>query len=275
MGGDPRRSTRCSPSSSSSITRCRSTPSARRTRSHRTRARVLAQPRAVPVLRWGQRRSQLPRRPSRTRASSTRSTSSTSRASSSPASAGGRTVYPDTLVGTDSHTTMINGLGVLGWGVGGIEAEAAMLGQPVSMLIPQVVGVKLTGAARGRDRDRSRAHRDRDAAQEGRRRKVRRVLRSGARSASARRPRDHRQHGPRVRRHVRHLPGRRRDAPLPALHRAPERQEAWSRRTSKSRGSFTRRRHAPRRYSDTLELDLGAVEACLAGPTRPQDRVLI
>jgi len=54
--------------------------------------------------------------------------------------------YPDTLVGTDSHTTMINGLGVLGWGVGGIEAEAAMLGQPVSMLIPEVVGFKLTGA---------------------------------------------------------------------------------------------------------------------------------
>ena len=53
--------------------------------------------------------------------------------------------YPDTLVGTDSHTTMINGLGVLGWGVGGIEAEAAMLGQPVSMLIPEVVGVRMTG----------------------------------------------------------------------------------------------------------------------------------
>ena len=53
--------------------------------------------------------------------------------------------YPDTLVGTDSHTTMVNGLGVLGWGVGGIEAEAAMLGQPVSMLVPQVVGYKLTG----------------------------------------------------------------------------------------------------------------------------------
>jgi aconitate hydratase len=58
----------------------------------------------------------------------------------------GKTVYPDTLVGTDSHTTMINGLGVLGWGVGGIEAEAAMLGQPVSMLIPQVLGVKVSGA---------------------------------------------------------------------------------------------------------------------------------
>lgn len=54
--------------------------------------------------------------------------------------------YPDTLVGTDSHTTMINGLGVLGWGVGGIEAEAAMLGQPISMLLPQVVGFRLTGA---------------------------------------------------------------------------------------------------------------------------------
>jgi aconitate hydratase len=59
--------------------------------------------------------------------------------------AGEQVAYPDTLVGTDSHTTMINGLGVLGWGVGGIEAEAAMLGQPVSMLIPQVVGYKLTG----------------------------------------------------------------------------------------------------------------------------------
>ncbi|HSM86018.1 MAG TPA: aconitate hydratase AcnA, partial [Candidatus Limnocylindrales bacterium] len=56
--------------------------------------------------------------------------------------------YPDTLVGTDSHTTMINGLGVLGWGVGGIEAEAAMLGQPVSMLLPQVVGFRLSGSLR-------------------------------------------------------------------------------------------------------------------------------
>ncbi len=54
--------------------------------------------------------------------------------------------YPDTVVGTDSHTTMINGLGVLGWGVGGIEAEAAMLGQPVTMLIPQVIGFKMNGS---------------------------------------------------------------------------------------------------------------------------------
>jgi aconitate hydratase len=61
---------------------------------------------------------------------------------------GSTTAYPDTLVGTDSHTTMINGLGILGWGVGGIEAEAAMLGQPISMLVPEVVGMKLTGALR-------------------------------------------------------------------------------------------------------------------------------
>jgi aconitate hydratase len=60
--------------------------------------------------------------------------------------AGKKVAYPDTLVGTDSHTTMVNGLGVLGWGVGGIEAEAAMLGQPVTMLIPQVIGFKLTGS---------------------------------------------------------------------------------------------------------------------------------
>ena len=65
-----------------------------------------------------------------------------------PNATGMAQAYPDTLVGTDSHTTMINGLGVLGWGVGGIEAEAAMLGQPVSMLVPQVVGFKLAGKLR-------------------------------------------------------------------------------------------------------------------------------
>src|SRR6202044_713575 len=59
--------------------------------------------------------------------------------------AGRPVAYPDTLVGTDSHTTMINGLGVLGWGVGGIEAEAAIIAQPMSILIPQVIGFKLDG----------------------------------------------------------------------------------------------------------------------------------
>jgi aconitate hydratase len=56
--------------------------------------------------------------------------------------------YPDTLVGTDSHTTMVNGLSVLGWGVGGIEAEAAMLGQPYSMLLPEVIGLRSTASSR-------------------------------------------------------------------------------------------------------------------------------
>jgi aconitate hydratase len=65
---------------------------------------------------------------------------------SRPGAEGKVQAYPDTCVGTDSHTTMVNGLGVVGWGVGGIEAEAAMLGQPVSMLIPRVVGFKLSGS---------------------------------------------------------------------------------------------------------------------------------
>jgi aconitate hydratase len=92
---------------------------------------------------------------------------------------GGETVaYPDTCVGTDSHTTMINGLGVLGWGVGGIEAEAAMLGQPISMLLPEVIGFKPDRQAQGRrHRDRPGADRRADAAQEGCCRQVRRILR--------------------------------------------------------------------------------------------------
>src|SRR5438477_29121 len=79
-----------------------------------------------------------------------------------PPSGGGQ-AYPDTLVGTDSHTTMINGLGVLGWGVGGIEAEAAMLGQPMSMLIPQVLGFELSFAGPKRPQDRVALSAARDA----------------------------------------------------------------------------------------------------------------
>ena len=90
---------------------------------------------------------------------------------------GAPVAYPDTLVGTDSHTTMVNGLAVLGWGVGGIEAEAAMLGQPVSMLIPEVVGFKLTGQMmRGHHRHRSGAEGRADAAQARRCEQIRRIL---------------------------------------------------------------------------------------------------
>ena len=151
-------------------------------------------------------------------------------------------LYPDTLVGTDSHTTMINGLGVVGWGVGGIEAEAAMLGQPITMLIPQVIGFRLDGppVAR-RDRHRPGAHRHPDAAEEGRGGEVRRVLRPRRREPPADRPRHRGQHGARVRRHHRLLPHRRGDASnYLRLHRplAGARRPA-SRPTAKEQGLWS------------------------------------
>ena len=183
--------------------------------------------------------------------------------------------YPDTLVGTDSHTTMINGLGVLGWGVGGIEAEAAMLGQPITMLIPQVIGVKLTGSLPGgRHRDRPGAHAHRDAAQERRGREVRRVLRRRPRESAAGRSRHHRQHGARVRQHLRHLPDRRGDHPLPRTDRAARRSRSnWSPPTPRPRACGASHGAAAAGYTDVLELDLSSVEPSIAGPKRPQDRV--
>ena len=187
----------------------------------------------------------------------------------------GTLAYPDTLVGTDSHTTMVNGLGVVGWGVGGIEAEAAMLGQPISMLIPPVLGVKLTGPAAGRhDGDRPGADDHRAAAQARRRRQVRGVLRAGPRASDDRRPRDARQHVSRVRRDDRDLPDRRDDARLPAAERAAtasrvELVEAYA----KAQGLFRDKGAPDPIYSETIELDLATIEPSLAGPKRPQDRV--
>ncbi len=111
-------------------------------------------------------------------ASSTRSTWNTWPGGADQGSRTARLLaFPDTLVGTDSHTTMINGLGVVGWGVGGIEAEAAMLGQPIDMVTPDVIGFKLYGELpRRRDRHRPDPDRHPDAAQEGRGREVCRVL---------------------------------------------------------------------------------------------------
>ena len=152
--------------------------------------------------------------------------------------------FPDTLVGTDSHTTMINGLGVLGWGVGGIEAEAAMLGQPISMLLPQVVGFRLTGelpeGATATDLvlTVTQMLRERGVVVE-----VRRVLRPGPRQPAARRPRDDRQHVARVRRHLRHLPGRRGDAPLPRVQRPPEGADRAGRGLHQGAGPLPRRGH--------------------------------
>ena len=119
--------------------------------------------------------------------------------------------FPDTVFGTDSHTTMINGLGVLGWGVGGIEAEAAMLGQPSSMLIPQVVGFKLTGklpeGATATDLVLTVTQMLRKHGVVG---KFVEFFGDGLQPPAAGRPRDDRQHGAGIRRHLRHLPDRRR-----------------------------------------------------------------
>ena len=181
----PRGSTRCSRSSSSSTTRCRSTTSARPDAFElNAELEFTPQPRALHVPALGPERVLATSASSRpTPASSTRSTSSTSRAWSSATTADGRLpAYPDTLVGTDSHTTMVNGLGVVGWGVGGIEAEAAHA-RPAD-LDADPRGARLPAdrpAAGGRDGDRPRADDHRAAAQARRRRQVRRVLRPGPR----------------------------------------------------------------------------------------------
>ena len=182
--------------------------------------------------------------------------------------------YPDTLVGTDSHTTMVNGLGVLGWGVGGIEAEAAMLGQPVSMLIPQVVGMRFTGnlaeGATATDLVLTVTELLRKKGVVGKFVEF---------------------YGPGV-------------ATLPLADRAtignmapeygatcgifpvdaetlryleftgrPKDQVALVEAYCKEQGLFHTANSPEAAYSDTLALDLGTVEPSLAGPRRPQDRV--
>ena len=113
------------------------------------------------------------------------------------------------MVGTDSHTTMVNGLSVLGWGVGGIEAEAAMLGQPIPMLIPEVIGFKLTGAmpegATATDLVLTVTQMLRKKGVVG---KFVEFFGPGLDRPDPGRPGDHRQHGPGIRRHLRLLPGR-------------------------------------------------------------------
>ena len=182
--------------------------------------------------------------------------------------------FPDTLVGTDSHTTMVNGLGVLGWGVGGIEAEAAMLGEALSMLVPQVVGFRLTGelpeGATATDLVLT----------------VTEILRRTASSASSSStsatasPRstlaDRATLGnmsPGVRRDVRLLPRRRRDARVPAPHGPPRRARSRSSRRTARRtcsGTTPTRSRRTRRSSSSTS---ATVEPSLAGPRRPQDRV--
>ncbi len=189
---------------------------------------------------------------------------------------GKRMAYPDTLVGTDSHTTMINGLGVLGWGVGGIEAEAAMLGQAVSMLIPQVVGVRMTGR-----------------------------LREGATATDLVLTVTEmlRKHGV-VGKFVEYFGPGLQELPLAdratianmspeygatcgifpvdketlaylGLTGRSEEQIALVETYCREQGLFHDEKTPEAQYSELLALDLGTVESSLAGPKRPQDRVLL
>ncbi len=182
--------------------------------------------------------------------------------------------YPDTLLGTDSHTTMINGLGVLGWGVGGIEAEAAMLGQPVSMLVPQVVGFKLHGALR---EGATATDLVLTVTEMLRRKGVVGKFVEFYGDGLANLPLADRatianmapEYGatcgifPIDAESLRYLRLSGRPEPLIKL------VEAYY----KEQGLFHTVGAAEAEYSDTLELDLSTVEPSLAGPKRPQDRV--
>ena len=264
--------------------------SARRVRAQR-RARVRAQPRALRSSCAGASGASTTSASCRPApASATRSTSSTWRRwSATTPRATASVAYPDTLVGTDSHTTMINGLGVLGWGVGGIEAEAAMLGQPISMLIPEVVGFKLTGRLpEGATATDLVLTVTADAAQEGRGRQVRRVLRRRAsttcRSPTARRSPTWRPSTARPAASSRSTTRR----SLPALHRPrPEARRRWSRPTARSRACCARarrpspvHRHArarPRRPSSRrspARSGRRTASRCRESPRRPSRRPL-
>jgi aconitate hydratase len=182
--------------------------------------------------------------------------------------------FPDTLVGTDSHTTMINGLGVLGWGVGGIEAEAAMLGQPISMLIPQVVGFRLTGAlpegATATDlvltvtqmlRERGVVGKFVEYYGEG----LANLPLADRATIGNMSPEYGATCGifPVDRETLRYLEFTGRPKELVDL------VEAYT----KEQGLFHEEGAEEAAYSDTLDLDLSTVEPSLAGPKRPQDRV--
>ena len=184
---------------------------------------------------------------------------------------GGREAYPDTLVGLDSHTTMINGLGILAWGVGGIEAEAAMLGQPISMLIPDVVGFKLTGrlpeGTTATDlvltvtqilRQKGVVGKFVEFYGEG---LSHLPLASRATIANM---------APEYGATCGFVPV---DSETLAYLRLTGREDALVETYCKEQGLFRTDDTPDPLFSDTLALDLGTVEPSMAGPKRPQDRV--
>src|SRR5438094_1614565 len=184
--------------------------------------------------------------------------------------------YPDTLVGTDSHTTMINGLGVLGWGVGGIEAEAAMLGQPVSMLIPQVVGFRLTGrlaeGATATDLVLTVTQMLRKKGVVG---KFVEFFGPGVAGLPLADRATIGNMSPEYGATCGIFPVDQETLRYLEFTGRPKAQVALVEAYAKEQGLF----HVPDgpepAYSDTLALDLGTVEPSLAGPRRPQDRVAL
>ncbi|MGD8608848.1 MAG: aconitate hydratase AcnA [Myxococcales bacterium] len=189
----------------------------------------------------------------------------------------GQTVaYPDSLVGTDSHTTMINGLGVLGWGVGGIEAEAAMLGQPISMLLPQVVGFKLTGKLReGATATDAVLTVTQMLRKKGVVGKFVEFYGEGMESLALPDRATIANMAPEYGATMGFFPV---DAETLAYLRFSGREESHVElveRVLKEQGLFHAKSSPEPRFTDTLELDLGDVVPSIAGPKRPQDRIAL
>ncbi|MFI5280640.1 MAG: aconitate hydratase AcnA [Gemmatimonadales bacterium] len=182
--------------------------------------------------------------------------------------------YPDTLVGTDSHTTMINGLGVLGWGVGGIEAEAAMLGQPMSMLIPQVVGFKLSGAlpegATATDLVLSVTEMLRKKGVVG---KFVEFYGPGVENLPIADRATIANMAPEYGATCGIFPVDKETLRYLAFSGRPKWRVALVEAYMKEQGLFHDAKSPEPMFSDTLSLDLGTVEPSVAGPRRPQDRV--
>ena len=184
--------------------------------------------------------------------------------------------YPDTLVGTDSHTTMINGLGVLGWGVGGIEAEAAMLGQPVTMLIPQVIGFKLTGklseGTTATDLVLTVTEMLRKKGVVG---KFVEYFGSGLESMPLADRATIANMAPEYGATCGIFPVDKESLKYMRLTGRTEEQVTLTEDYFKAQGLFWEPGQADPEFTDYLELDLGTVQPSVAGPKRPQDRLLL
>ena len=182
--------------------------------------------------------------------------------------------YPDTLVGTDSHTTMINGLGVLGWGVGGIEAEAAMLGQPVTMLIPQVIGCRLSGALKpGTTATDLVLTITEMLRSKGVVEKFVEFFGDGLAGLPLADRATIGNMSPEFGSTIAIFPVDEETIRYLELTGRPPEQVALVEAYAKAQGLWRSNDMRAADYSDVVELDLGTVEPSLAGPRRPQDRV--